>query len=143
MTVWLTAGRAVRRRGWLRRAAVLAEEDGRTIVIVSHDDGLREVADRVLRLEDGAFRELAGMVTDPVCGMAVEPAGNPTATVDGRIWWFCSTHYRDEFTADPAKFTGRQDEPAAATGQGQTGTFSPGRTPPGQPTMNVTPTPGQ
>jgi putative ABC transport system ATP-binding protein len=44
----------------------LAEEDGRSIVIVSHDDRLREVADRVLWLEDGAFRELAGMVTDAV-----------------------------------------------------------------------------
>jgi YHS domain-containing protein len=66
------------------------------------------------------------MVTDPVYGMAVEPAGNPTATLDGRTWWFCSTHCRDKFTADPAKFTGRRDEPADATGQGQTGTFSPG-----------------
>ncbi len=55
----------------------LAEEDGRSIVIVSHDERLREVADRVVWLEDGVFRELAGMVTDSVCGMAVEPAGNP------------------------------------------------------------------
>ena len=104
----------------------LAEEDGRSIVIVSHDDRQREVAPRVLWLEDGAFRELAGMVTDPVCGMAVEPAGNSDATLHGRTWWFCSTHCRDEFTADPATFTGRQDEPADAASHGQTGTFSPG-----------------
>jgi putative ABC transport system ATP-binding protein len=104
----------------------LAEEDGRSIVIVSHDERLREVADRVLWLEDGAFRELAGMVTDPVCAMGVEPAGNPTATLDSRTWWFCSTDCRDEFTADPAKFTGRQDGPADAASQRQTGTFSPG-----------------
>jgi putative ABC transport system ATP-binding protein len=82
----------------------LAEEDGRSIVIVSHDDRLRQVADRVLWLEDGTFRELKGMVTDPVCGMAVEPAGNPTTTVDGTSWWFCSTHCHDEFTHDPARF---------------------------------------
>ena len=81
--------------------------------------------------------------TDPFCGMAVEPAGNPDATLDGRTLWFCSTHCRDEFTADPAKFTGRQDVPADARGQGQPGTFSPGRTPSGQPTIDVTPTPGQ
>ncbi|HEX6659919.1 MAG TPA: ABC transporter ATP-binding protein, partial [Ilumatobacter sp.] len=53
----------------------LAEEDGCSIVIVSHDERLREVADRVLWLEDGAFRELAGMAIDPVCGMAVEQTG--------------------------------------------------------------------
>ena len=82
----------------------LAEEDGRSIVIVSHDDRLREVADRVLWLEDGTFRELKGMVTDPVCGMAVEPAGNPTTTLDGETWWFCSAHCHDEFTNDPDRF---------------------------------------
>ena len=82
----------------------LAEEDGRSIVIVSHDDRLRQVADRVLWLEDGTFREINGMVTDPVCGMAVEPAGNPTTTLDGVTWWFCSTHCHDEFTADPDRF---------------------------------------
>ena len=75
----------------------------------------------LLWLEGGAFRELAGMVTDPVCGMAVEPAGNPDATLDGRTWWFCSTHCRDEFTADPATFTGRQDEPTDAASQGKPG----------------------
>ena len=37
----------------------LAEEAGRSIVIVSHDARLREVADRILWLEDGTFRELA------------------------------------------------------------------------------------
>lgn len=82
----------------------LAEEDGRSIVIVSHDDRLRQVADRILWLEDGTFRELAGMVTDPVCGMAVEPAGNSTTTLDGTTWWFCSTHCQEEFTADPSRF---------------------------------------
>ena len=87
-----------------------AEEDGRSIVIVSHDDRLREVADRILWLEDGTFRELAGMVTDPVCGMAVEPAGNPTTILDGTRWWFCSTHCHEEFTADPSRFIRPPDQ---------------------------------
>lgn len=82
----------------------LAEQDGRSIVIVSHDDRLRQVADRILWLEDGTFRELTAMVTDPVCGMAVEPAANPTTTLDGTTWWFCSTHCHDEFTNDPDRF---------------------------------------
>jgi putative ABC transport system ATP-binding protein len=85
----------------------LAREDERSIVIVSHDDRLREVADRVLWLEDGAFRELAGMAIDPVCEMAVEPNGNLAVTTGGATWWFCSDHCRDEFTADPARFQTR------------------------------------
>lgn len=49
--------------GLLRR---LADEDQRAVVIVSHDDRLREVADRVLWLEDGAFREIAPRAVDTV-----------------------------------------------------------------------------
>jgi putative ABC transport system ATP-binding protein len=82
----------------------LATDDGRSVVIVSHDDRLKEIADRVLWLEDGQFRELAGMVTDPVCKMAVETHDTPRLEIDGTVWWFCSSHCRDEFAADPARF---------------------------------------
>ncbi|HET7488883.1 MAG TPA: ABC transporter ATP-binding protein [Acidimicrobiales bacterium] len=43
----------------------LATEDGRSVVIVSHDDRLRDIADRVLWLEDGEFRQLSP-APDPV-----------------------------------------------------------------------------
>ncbi len=82
----------------------LASDEGRCVVIVSHDTRLREIADRVLWLEDGAFRELAAMATDPVCGMPIEAADNPSLTLDTATWWFCSTHCRDEFDADPNRF---------------------------------------
>lgn len=76
----------------------LATEDGRSVIIVSHDERLKEIADRVLWLEDGTFRELSAMATDPVCGMAVD--ANPETTVhivrDGETLWFCSTMCRDE-----------------------------------------------
>jgi putative ABC transport system ATP-binding protein len=68
----------------------LAREDRRSIVIVSHDDRLREVADRVLWLEDGAFGALEHMPVDPVCGMAVDRGTAVSAEVDGELWWFCS-----------------------------------------------------
>jgi putative ABC transport system ATP-binding protein len=84
----------------LRRLAV---EDGRTIVMVSHDERLREAADKVLWLEDGVFQELDAMTTDPVCNMAVEPHG-PHAALDGKTYWFCSTACRDDFTAHPLKY---------------------------------------
>lgn len=39
---------------------VLATTDG-------HDQRIRDIADRVLWLEDGAFRDIVRMATDPVC----------------------------------------------------------------------------
>ena len=80
----------------LRRLAV---EDGRSVVIVSHDDRLREVADRVLWLEDGAFSELASMAVDPVCGMAVDRSTAVSASLDDADWSFCSDACRVEFEA--------------------------------------------
>lgn len=85
----------------------LALEDGRSMVIVSHDERLKEVSDRVLWLEDGAFLELAAMTTDPVCGMTIEQRDSPHYQLDGRTLWFCSTSCRDEFTADPGKYLSR------------------------------------
>jgi len=46
----------------------LAKEDGTTVVIVSHDERLREIADRVLWLEDGRLKTLAALVRDPSAG---------------------------------------------------------------------------
>jgi putative ABC transport system ATP-binding protein len=82
----------------------LATDDGRSVVIVSHDDRLKEIADRVLWLEDGHFRELAAMTSDPVCGMAVDTTNAAQLEIDGTAWWFCSTYCRDEFAANPARF---------------------------------------
>ena len=76
----------------------LADTDRRAVVIVSHDERLRDIADRVLWLEDGAFRELANRAVDPVCGMPVERTG-PQLTVDGVTYWFCAAGCRDEFAA--------------------------------------------
>lgn len=76
----------------------LADEDNRSIVIVSHDQRLREVADRILWLEDGVFREVASMAVDPVCGMQVERTG-PSLDVEGNTFWFCADGCRDEYKA--------------------------------------------
>jgi putative ABC transport system ATP-binding protein len=82
----------------------LATEDGRAVVIVSHDTRLQEIADRVLWLEDGSFRELATMATDPVCGMTVARHDTPHLQRDGVVWWFCSSACRDEFLTNPTHF---------------------------------------
>jgi putative ABC transport system ATP-binding protein len=97
----------------------LATEDHRAVVIVSHDTRLKEIADRVLWLEDGGFRELATMATDPVCGMTVAQHDHPHLQLDGTVWWFCSTACRDEFAANPHRYTLRpmERQPASAAGR--------------------------
>ena len=50
----------------------IADEGDRAVLVVSHDERIREVADRVLWLEDGRLRAIGKLVRDPVCGMSVE-----------------------------------------------------------------------
>lgn len=44
-------------------------------------------------------------VSDPVCGMTIDPATALTVEHDGRQVHFCSEHCRDRYAADPAKFS--------------------------------------
>ena len=90
----------------MRRLRSIAKEQQRSVVIVSHDQRIRDIADRVLWLEDGQFKELQTLATDPVCGMSVEQERAITQTWDGRVWHFCSKGCRDEFLAEPLAFTG-------------------------------------
>jgi putative ABC transport system ATP-binding protein len=94
---------ASRGRDLARLLRTLADEDARSVVIVSHDDRLREVADRVLWLEDGTFRQVAALAVDPVCRMQVEPTG-PHTDWRGHRFWFCSEACRRDFVTSPARF---------------------------------------
>ena len=75
----------------------IAKEQGRSVVIVSHDQRIRDIADRVLWLEDGAFKDIVTMATDPVCGMAIERERAVSAERDGETFFFCSRGCREEF----------------------------------------------
>ena len=75
----------------------IAKEQGRSIVIVSHDERIKDIADRVLWLEDGQFKDMVTMATDPVCGMAVEREHAVSAERDGDHYYFCSRGCRNEF----------------------------------------------
>ena len=94
---------ASRGRDLARLLRRLADEDHRSVVIVSHDDRLREIADRVLWLEDGQFRQIASMTIDPVCRMSIEPTGAHLEWHEQTIW-FCSEGCKREFAEDPARF---------------------------------------
>ncbi len=83
--------------------------DRRCALVVSHDERLKEIADRVLWLEDGTFKDFDAMVTDPVCGMRVPQRGSHFVS-DGTTWWFCSPDCREEFALDPGRFLRRGTE---------------------------------
>jgi putative ABC transport system ATP-binding protein len=89
----------------------IAKKQGRTVIIVSHDHRIREVADRVIWLEDGRFKDIGRLARDPVCGMAVEEAGAVVHTYRGRTYRFCSQGCRREFLENPAKFVGGAEAP--------------------------------
>ncbi|MBI2323579.1 MAG: YHS domain-containing protein, partial [Chloroflexi bacterium] len=82
----------------------IAKEQGRSIVIVSHDQRIKDIADRVLWLEDGRFARETGMAVDPVCGMQVERERAVDAVWDGETLTFCSRGCRDEFLSTPWRF---------------------------------------
>ena len=75
----------------------IAKDQGRSVVIVSHDQRIRDIADRVLWLEDGAFRDIVAMAVDPVCGMSIERDHAVTTERDGETVFFCSKGCRAEF----------------------------------------------
>lgn len=79
-------------------------DEGKSVLIVSHDARLKEIADRVLWLEDGRFRSISEMAADPVCGMAVDRVDVPHFRHNGQTYFFCSTACREEFAGSPAWF---------------------------------------
>lgn len=88
----------------MRLLREIAKNRGRSVVIVSHDQRIRDIADRVLWLEDGQFMEAVIMATDPVCGMAVEGRKAVSAEWEGETFYFCSNGCRQEFLSSPEQF---------------------------------------
>jgi putative ABC transport system ATP-binding protein len=88
----------------------LAKELGHSVVIVSHDQRIKDIADRVLWLEDGELHPLSsphfeiqkwgnerGAAIDPVCGMSVEREKAVHAEFEGQMVYFCAQGCMDEF----------------------------------------------
>lgn len=90
----------------MRLLRSIAKEQGRSVVIVSHDQRIKDIADRVLWLEDGQFKEAVTMATDPVCGMAVERENAIKMEWEGQLFYFCAKGCRDEFASSPEQFSG-------------------------------------
>ena len=90
-------------RETMRLLREIAQKRGRSVVIVSHDTRIKEIADRVLWLEDGEFKNVIEMATDPVCGMAVEREFAVSGDRNGQRYYFCARGCRDEFLAASGK----------------------------------------
>ena len=88
----------------MRLLREIAKGRGRSVIIVSHDQRIRDIADRVLWLEDGRFKNAVLMATDPVCGMAVEQDPAVSAESNGTKFFFCSRGCRSEFESSPGQF---------------------------------------
>jgi putative ABC transport system ATP-binding protein len=88
----------------------IARDEGRSVVIVTHDPRVEEVADRVLWLEDGALRdrktEPHSWVRDPVCGMRVDEwTAEAVAEHAGQRVVFCSFRCLERFREEPDRYT--------------------------------------
>lgn len=93
----------------------IARDENRSIVLVTHDPRVEEVADRILWLEDGELRDRKSesheWVRDPVCGMRVDTW---TATLvtehDGRRYLFCSQRCLARFRDHPQQYVVAADQ---------------------------------
>lgn len=89
----------------MRMLRHIAKEEQRSVIIVSHDQRIKDIADQILWLEDGTFKNVVEMATDPVCGMSVDKISAPAqADWDEQIFYFCANGCRDEFLANPGRF---------------------------------------
>ena len=86
-----------RGRETMRLLRRLARDEKATVLIVSHDERLRSIADRVLWLEDGRFDELSTLARDPVCGMPVDPERAVRLERDGATLYFCADGCREQY----------------------------------------------
>ncbi len=82
----------------------IALDLGKAVVIVSHDHRIREVAHRVLWLEDGRFRSDVVTGRDPVCGQVIELESAPKKSFEGKSYYFCAEQCLKLFQASPERY---------------------------------------
>lgn len=94
----------------------LAKEEGVSVVVVTHDPRVEDIADRVLWLEDGRIRdrrsEVHTWLRDPVCGMKVDEWTTLLSLEhDGRRYAFCSRQCLDRFQKAPTSYASAREAP--------------------------------
>jgi putative ABC transport system ATP-binding protein len=102
----------------------IARDEGRAVVLVTHDPRVEEVADRILWLEDGVLRdrkeERHSWVRDPVCGMRVDEWTAEFSTEhDDRRIVLCSRRCLERLQADPGRYLSEPDVDSLVGGGGR------------------------
>jgi len=87
----------------------IARDEGYTVVMVTHDPRVEDIADRILWLEDGKLvdrkLEQHAWTRDPVCGMKVDEwTAKHTSNYKAEIYAFCSERCKIRFDENPAKY---------------------------------------
>ena len=87
----------------------IARDEGRTVLVVTHDPRVEDIADRILWLEDGQIRdrraEVHDWARDPVCGMQVDGwSAELRREHAGRPYVFCSPRCVERFEAEPDRY---------------------------------------
>ncbi len=86
----------------------IARDEGRAVVLVTHDPRVEDMADRILWLEDGHLRDRQEdhrWARDPVCGMNVDEwTAALSSDHAGQRYFFCSRRCKERFDANPAEW---------------------------------------
>ena len=87
----------------------IVRDEGRSVVLVTHDPRVEDVADRILWLEDGVIRdrksEQHAWVRDPVCNMRVDEwTAAMSSEYRGQRYVFCSKRCMERFEVEPQRY---------------------------------------
>jgi len=87
----------------------IVRDEACTVILVTHDNRIEDVADRLLWLEDGELRdrksEAHTWVQDPVCGMRVDAWSSKIKTEHcDNTYVFCSHRCQQRFEDDPDQY---------------------------------------
>lgn len=89
----------------------IARDQGYSVILVTHDPRVEDIADRVLWLEDGSLRDRKSeqhqWARDPVCGMRVDVWTTEFKYEHGgKRYVFCSERCQTRFQEQPEEYTG-------------------------------------
>ncbi|MHA1147383.1 MAG: ATP-binding cassette domain-containing protein [Promethearchaeota archaeon] len=86
----------------------IAKEHHTTVVVVTHDTRIKNLADRILWLEDGKLKvewASSGVAIDPVCLMVIDPqTAEFSLEYQGKTYYFCMEECRKKFDKNPQQF---------------------------------------
>jgi putative ABC transport system ATP-binding protein len=87
----------------------IARDDGCSVVLVTHDPRVEEIADRILWLDDGELHDRKdkehAWVSDPVCGMSVDEwTAGIFSEYRSMRYAFCTVRCKERFDEDPGSY---------------------------------------